>query len=83
MKRKIFKISAEMLKQIFSEGLHNKEDEITRGGIPADAKIIDVRFKGFGVESGSAEFLLESEKFPEISTGEMISFLDTEIKQSL
>lgn len=75
MKRKILKISSDMLATMFETG--KRAYEITKDGIPRDAFIADARlelarsFDGFNVPP-VALFVIESNEFPELAEGEKI-----------
>lgn len=68
MRRKILKISGALFVELFGKG-PKQVYQVIKDPVPSDARIIDVRFNGFGYPD-LIEILLESESFDRVPAGE-------------
>jgi hypothetical protein len=71
MRVKTIRFSFELLADLFSNGEHGPHSYSVEQGIPADAKLVNVRH-GW---PNPVEMVISSEEFPEIKDGEEIGEL--------
>lgn len=77
MKVKILRISPEFFFSLFTEGLHpDRGYEVTKDALPADARLVNVRYWPPYGWPNWIELLVESESFPEVGEGQEAAFLN-------
>lgn len=80
-RRKVLDVSDSLLVQILAEGVHDPF-EVVADALPADARIVDVRFSAFHQPGhNTLELLVESAEFEPIGEGQPYPHMATAIRR--
>lgn len=75
MKVKRLQISAELLFEMFSDGFHEGGYTVIKDAVPADARLVNVRYFPPHGWPNSIELLIESDSFAEVAEGHSVPTL--------